>query len=78
MSTTPARTPPAVIGVTGVVAGNGIVYTPNPIVRTGTVSLSPTVTAAITETAKVQHIEADESTTRVSSGRLHGRPIHCH
>ncbi len=51
----------------GVTAGAGIVCTPNPIVRTGIVSLSPTVAATIAETATtVQNIESTESTTSVA------------
>ena len=57
----------AVSGVTGIVSGNGIVCTPNPIVRTGIVSLSPTITSTIAETEnKVQNVESTETNTRIN------------
>ena len=55
-----------VSGVTSLTAGAGIVCTPNPIVRTGIVSISPIITATIAETATtVQNIESTETTTSV-------------
>ena len=52
----------AVSGVTGLLGSNGIVCSPNPISRTGTVSLAPAVTATIAQTAnKVQNIEATDA-----------------
>ena len=57
----------AVSGVTGLTAGNGIVCSPNPIARTGTVSLAPTVTASIAQSAaKLQNVEATDGNTQVS------------
>jgi hypothetical protein len=57
------------IGVTGIVSGNsGIVCTPDPITRTGTISLNPVVTEAIsTQETKTQHVTADTNSTRVDS-----------
>ena len=56
----------SVSGVTSLTAGAGIVCTPNPIVRTGIVSISPIITATIAETATtVQNIESTETTTSV-------------
>ena len=58
----------AVSGVTGVVAGAGITCTPNPISRTGTVSLSEGVVQAITAAqTSTQHITADQQSTRIDS-----------
>ena len=55
------------VGVTGLVEGIGILCSPNPIVRTGTVSLSPTVTATTAETAtQVQNVESTETSTRIN------------
>lgn len=57
----------AVAGVTGLIGGSGIVCAPNPISRTGTVSLSPSVTATIAQTAnKVQNVEATGGSTQLS------------
>ena len=57
------------VGVTGIVSGNsGIVCTPDPITRTGTISLNPVVTDAIaTQASKTQHVTADTNSTRVDS-----------
>ena len=56
----------AVSGVTGVVAGTGITCTPNPISRTGTVSLSEGVVQAITAAqTSTQNITADQQSTRI-------------
>ena len=53
--------------VSGVVAGGGIVCNPNPITRTGSVSVSPAVLASVaTQSAKVQNVEADAGSTQVS------------
>ena len=53
--------------VSGVVGGTGIVCSPNPITRTGTVSVSPTVLAAVTaQSVKLQNIEADADSTQVT------------
>ena len=57
----------AVSGVTAIVAGAGITCSPNPITRTGIVSLSPVITSTIAETAtKVQNVESTETTTRIN------------
>ena len=53
--------------VSGVVGGLGIVCSPNPITRTGTVSVSPIVLASVaSQSAKVQNITADAGSTQVS------------
>ena len=53
--------------VSGVVGGTGILCTPNPITRTGTVSVSPAVLAAVAaQSAKLQNIEATAGSTQVS------------
>ena len=58
----------AVSGVTGILAGTGITCTPNPISRTGTVSLSEGVVQAITAAqTSTQHITADPQSTRMDS-----------
>ena len=57
----------AVAGLTALVGGTGITCTPNPITRTGIVSLSPVITSTIAETAnKVQNVESTETNTRIN------------
>ena len=53
--------------VSGLVSGAGIVCSPNPITRAGTVSVNPTVLASVAlHSAKVQNITADAGNTQVT------------
>jgi len=53
--------------VSGVVSGTGIVCSPYPITRVGTVSVSPAVLASVaTQSAKTQNIEAVAGSTQVN------------
>ena len=62
----------SLVGVTGIVQGDGIVCTPNPISKTGVISLSPAVTAAI---SKTQHIRTDGGSTIIDGSLVIHGPI---
>ena len=56
-------------GVQGLVQGEGIVCSPNPISRTGVISLSPSVTTAI------KHITTEGDSTIIDSSLVIHGPI---
>ena len=62
----------SLVGVTGIVQGDGIVCSPNPISKTGVISLSPAVTAAI---SKTQHIRTDGGSTIIDGSLVIHGPI---
>ena len=62
----------SLVGITGIVQGDGIVCSPRPITRTGVISVGPAVTAAI---SKTQHIRTDGGSTIVDGALVIHGPI---
>ena len=62
----------SIVGLTALVQGDGIVCSPNPITRTGVISMSPAVAAAI---SKTQHIRTDGGSTIVDGSLVIHGPI---
>ena len=55
-----------ITGVQGIVQGDGLLCSPNPITRNGVISLSPAIAASITSlSTKTQHITADGDRTQI-------------